>query len=170
MTISGRRIIPVETPEPPAEPVTAIILYNQLQHSGNCIAEDTVIFSNPMVPARHIFFRERVIAFGIFLITCCYGNIKLGTEITELHREKLSGTKIQSQVDTYMADMHRAFLAFKIANEKARKKHRFDNTAALDELIPCLLGELNADRSADAAHALREHIFDFLDILNSQEI
>lgn len=168
--ISGRRIIPVEMPEPPAKPDTATILYNQLLSFCNLIAADNVIFTSQMVPARHVFFRERVIAFGIFLITCCYGNIDLGTEIADRHREKLSQTKSQSQADTYMADVLRTFQTFKIADEKARKKHRFDNTAAMGEMIPYFLSELNADKNADSVFALRERVFDFIDILNSHEI
>jgi hypothetical protein len=170
LIISGRRIIPIETPELPEEPDTASILYNEMLTFSNTIAMDPTIFSNPMVPARHVFFKERVLAFGIFLVTCCYRNIDLGLDITDKHREKLSESKIQSQVDTYMADLHRAFQVFKVADEKARKKHRFDNTAALDEMIPHLLGELNSDKGLDTELAAREHIFDFLDVLNSYEI
>jgi hypothetical protein len=169
-TISGRRIIPLETQEPPAEADMATILYNQLLIFNNAIAQDTVIFPNPIVPARHVFFKERAFAFGLYLITCCFGNIDLGTEIIDLHRGKLSETKIQSQVDTYMADLLRTFQAYKTADTKVRKKHRFDNTAALDSMIPYLLGELNAEKSLNGMLAIREYIFNFIDELNSHQI
>ncbi|MEI6101558.1 MAG: hypothetical protein WCP73_06945, partial [Eubacteriales bacterium] len=83
---------------------------------------------------------------------------------------KLSESKIQSQVETYMTDLIRTYQTFKTADTKARKKHRFDNTAALNEMIPILLAELNADKTREAANTIREKIFDFLDVLNSHQI
>ncbi len=176
MIISGRRITPIETPktaeatEAAVEADAATSIYSQILFFGNTIAADQTIFPNQMVPARHVFFRERVLAFGLFLVTCCYGNVDMGTDIIEKHHEKLSESKSQSQVETYISNLMRSLLAFKNLDAKVRKKHRFDDTAALDEMIPYFLGELYAEKSQGAVLAIREHIFDLLDVLGSHQI